>query len=110
MFTKNRERLLKSELADGFFEQVLKRARAQQLLAADHFTVDGTLIEAWAGQESFQRKDGKTPPPEDGGSDPTVSDHNGAGMRHCELSLTLSALESMRIPMPPTQVTGRSES
>jgi len=46
----------------------LKQARAQQLLSADHFTVDGTLIEAWAGQKSFQRKDGKTPPPEDGGS------------------------------------------
>ena len=73
VFTKNRERLLKSEVADGFFEQVLKQARAQQLLSADHFTVDGTLIEAWAGQKSFQRKDGKTPPPEDGGSNPTVN-------------------------------------
>ena len=59
VFTKNRERLLKSEVADGFFEQVLKQARAQQLLSADHFTVDGTLIEAWAGQKSFQRQDGK---------------------------------------------------
>ena len=75
VFTKNRERLLKSEVADGFFEQVLKQARAQQLLSADHFTVDGTLIEAWAGQKSFQRKDGKTPPPEDGGSNPTVNFH-----------------------------------
>jgi hypothetical protein len=45
------------------------------LLSADHFTVDGTLIEAWAGQKSFQRKDGKTPPPEDGGSNPTVNFH-----------------------------------
>ena len=75
VFTKNRERLLKSEVADGFFEQVLKQARAQQLLSADHFTVDGTLIEAWAGQKSFQRKDGKTRPPEDGGSNPTVNFH-----------------------------------
>ena len=75
VFTKNRERLLKSEVADGFFEQVLKQARAQQLLSADHFTVDGTLIEAWAGQKSFQRKDGKTTTPEDGGSNPTVNFH-----------------------------------
>ena len=75
VFTKNRERLLKSEVADGLFEQVLKQARAQQLLSADHFTVDGTLMEAWAGQKSFQRKDGKTPPPEDGGSNPTVNFH-----------------------------------
>src|ERR1700686_5415585 len=48
VFTKNRERLLKSEVADGFFDQVLKQARGQQLLSNDHFTVDGTLIEAWA--------------------------------------------------------------
>jgi hypothetical protein len=38
----------------------LKHARAEQLLSADHFTVDGTLIEAWAGQKSFQRKEDKT--------------------------------------------------
>ncbi len=75
VFTKNRERLLKSEVADGFFDQVLKQARAQQLLSADHFTVDGTLIEAWAGQKSFQRKDDKGQPPEDGGSNPTVNFH-----------------------------------
>src|ERR1700691_5428464 len=76
VFTTNRERLLKSEVADGFFEQVLKQARAQQLLSADHFTVDGTLIEAWAGQKSFQRKDGKTPPEQgSGGSNPTVNFH-----------------------------------
>jgi transposase len=75
VFTKNRERLLKSEVADGFFDQVLEQARARQLLSADHFTVDGTLIEAWAGQKSFQRKDGKGQPPEDGGSNPTVNFH-----------------------------------
>src|SRR5580698_2600895 len=78
VFTKNRDRLLKSEVADGFFEQVLKQARAQQLLSADHFTVDGTLMEAWAGQKSFQRKDGKTTTPEDGGSNPTVNFHGDA--------------------------------
>ncbi len=75
VFTKNRERLLRSEVADGFFEQVLKQARAQQLLSTEHFTVDGTLIEAWAGQKSFQRKDGKGQPPEDGGSNPTRNFH-----------------------------------
>src|SRR3954467_5214021 len=42
VFTKNRERLLRSEVAKGFFEQVLKQARSQELLSADHFTVDGT--------------------------------------------------------------------
>jgi transposase len=75
VFTKNRERLLRSEVADGFFDQVLKQARSQQLLSDEHFTVDGTLIEAWAGQKSFQRKDGKTKPPEDGGSNATIDFH-----------------------------------
>jgi len=56
VFTKNRERLLKSEVADGFFDQVLQQARGQQLLSADHFTVDGTLIEAWAGHKSFNAR------------------------------------------------------
>lgn len=56
VFTKNRERLLKSQIADGFFEQVLQQARGQQLLSADHFTVDGTLIEAWAGQKDLSAK------------------------------------------------------
>ena len=75
VFTKNRERLLRSQVAQGFFDQVLKQARGRQLLSADHFTVDGTLIEAWAGQKSFQRKDGKTKPPQDNGSNPTVNFH-----------------------------------
>ena len=57
MFSKNRERLLKGEVAQAFFEQVLKLARQQDLLSDEHFTVDGTLIEAWAGQKSFQKKD-----------------------------------------------------
>jgi transposase len=73
-FSKNRDRLLTGKIAQAFFEEVLKQARERELLSADHFTVDGTLIEAWAGQKSFQRKDG-TKPPEDGGSNPTVNFH-----------------------------------
>ena len=57
VFSKNRERLLKGDVAQAFFEQVLKLARQQDLLSDEHFTVDGTLIEAWAGQKSFQKKD-----------------------------------------------------
>ena len=74
VFTKNRDRLLKGKIAQAFFEQVLGQARERQLLSAEHFTVDGRLIEAWAGQKSFQRKDGAKPP-EDGGSNPTVNFH-----------------------------------
>ncbi len=69
VFTKNRERLLAGDVAKAFFQQVVSQARAQGLISAEHFTVDGTLIEAWAGQKSFQRKQGKrTPPPDDPGN------------------------------------------
>src|SRR5271156_2617998 len=77
VFTKNRDRLLKGKIAQAFFEQVLEQARERELLSAEHFTVDGTLIEAWAGQKSFQRKDGGddplNPPPVDRSSNPTVN-------------------------------------
>jgi len=56
VFTKNRDRLLKYAIAAGFFARVKKLA--EPYLSDEHFTVDGTLIEAWASQKSFQRKDG----------------------------------------------------
>src|SRR5450759_2541148 len=51
VFTKNRERLLAGDIADAFFAAVLKQARSRDLLSDEHFTVDGTLLEAWAGQK-----------------------------------------------------------
>ena len=76
VFTKNRDRLLQGEVASAFFEQVLAQARAARLLSAEHFTVDGTLIEAWASHKSFKRKDGASlqDPPDDPGN-PTVNFH-----------------------------------
>jgi transposase len=56
VFSKNRDRLLNQEVARSFFRRVVDRA--QGLMSDEHFTVDGTLIEAWASQKSFQRKDG----------------------------------------------------
>jgi transposase len=56
VFSKNRERLLNHEVARKFFVQVLEQAKPH--MSEEHFTVDGTLIEAWASQKSFQRKDG----------------------------------------------------
>ncbi len=56
-FTKNRDRLLEAEVAKQFLAQVVEQARAQSLTSDEHFTVDGTLLEAWAGAKSFQRKD-----------------------------------------------------
>lgn len=53
-FTKNRDRLLNQEIARSFFQRVVERAK--DLMSDEHFTVDGTLIEAWASQKSFQRK------------------------------------------------------
>ena len=72
VFTKNRDRLLEGEVAQAFFEAVLAQARGAKLLSDDHFTVDGTLIEAWAGQKSFKRKDAPPTPPKDGTRNPTV--------------------------------------
>ncbi len=56
VFSKNRDRILNQEVAQSFFERV--KAQAQELMSDEHFTVDGTLMEAWAGQKSFRRKDG----------------------------------------------------
>jgi len=57
VFSKNRERLLEGEIANEFFAVVVEQARAMRLLSDEHFTVDGTLIEAWASHKSFRPKD-----------------------------------------------------
>ena len=75
-FTKNRDRLLEAEVAKLFLAQVVAQARAKDLTSDEHFTVDGTLLEAWAGIKSYQRKDGKNPPPsDDDPGNPTVNFH-----------------------------------
>lgn len=63
-FSKNRERLLQGEVAQAFFAAVVSGAKRQRLLSDEHFTVDGTLIEAWASEKSYQPKPG--PPPSKG--------------------------------------------
>ena len=72
VFTKNRERLLTGEIAQYFFEAVLAQAESEGLVSSEHFTVDGTLIEAWASQKSFVRKDEKRRDDDDPGN-PTVN-------------------------------------
>jgi len=76
-FTKNRQRLLDGDIAQAFFERVLAQARDRQLLSAEHFTVDATLIDAWAGLKSFRpkQKDPTDPPPPDDPGNPTVNFH-----------------------------------
>jgi transposase len=74
-FTKNRDRLIDHEVAQRFFEGVVEHARGQRLISGEHFTVDGTLIEAWASMKSVRPK-GEKPedrPPTDDPGNPTVN-------------------------------------
>jgi len=73
VFTKNRDRLLQGEVAQEFLTRVVKQARGQGLTSDEHFTVDGTLLEAWAGAKSVQPKDKRPSPPPDDPGNPTVS-------------------------------------
>ena len=63
-FSKNKERLLENEVARKFLVVILEEARQRKLLAEDHFTVDGTLLEAWASLKSFSPKDGNDARPD----------------------------------------------
>jgi transposase len=73
-FTKNRDRLLEAAVAKEFLAQVVERARAAGLISDEHFTVDGTLLDAWASLKSFQAKGKQDAPPDDPGN-PTVDFH-----------------------------------
>jgi transposase len=76
-FTKNRDRLLEHDVAGEFFAAVVEKAQGLGLMSSEHFTVDGTLIEAWASLKSFRPKDEKPEdrdPPDDPGN-PTVNFH-----------------------------------
>lgn len=92
VFTKNRDRLLEGVVAEQFFSIVVDQARRKRLLSDEHFSVDGTLIEAWAGQKSFQRKqtqdDAVRKPPPDAGSNPTHNYRNEKRTNQTHASLT----------------------
>jgi IS5 family transposase len=76
VFTKNRDRLLEGEIAQAFFRRVLEQAKKLHFLSGEHFTVDGTLIEAWASQKSFRPKEAPLDPgPPDDPGNPTVDFH-----------------------------------
>ena len=73
VYSKNRERLLKGQVAEAFFQEVLKIAKEHDLLSDEHFSVDGTLVEAWASQKSFKKKSAaETAMPVDDPGNPTV--------------------------------------
>src|SRR5580700_12236621 len=91
VFTKNRDRLLEGAVAEEFFSLIVEQARSRKLLSDEHFTVDGTLIEAWAGQKSFQRKGNDNDPlnpPTDRGGNPTVNWHKEKRTNQTHESLT----------------------
>ncbi len=76
VFSKNRDRLLAGDIAAKFLAAVLAHPRVKRLLSSDHFSVDGTLIEAWASMKSVKAKDGSgNPPPEDGGRNAEADFH-----------------------------------
>jgi transposase len=91
VFTKNRDRLLEGAVAEEFFTLIVAQARKKRLLSDEHFTVDGTLVEAWAGQKSFQAKKetGQSEPPSpDSGSNPTVNFHKQRRSNETHQSVT----------------------
>lgn len=71
-FSANRERMPNTRISRSFFDRVFLLAEWQQLLSDEHFSVDGTMIEAWASMKRFFRKDGTSPPPEEGVRKPSV--------------------------------------
>ena len=74
-FSTNRDRLLENDVVTELFEEVVHLARKQQLLCEEHFSVDGTLIQAWASQKSYRRKDDDSGPPQGGGRNNEVDFH-----------------------------------
>ena len=75
VFSKNRDRLLEADVAKLFLQQVVEQARAQGFTSDEHFTVDGTLLEAWAGTKSFRPKEEQGNVAADDASNPTVDFH-----------------------------------
>ena len=75
VFTKNRKRLPVGQIAQGFFNAVVEQADTQGLLPNEHFTVEGTPIEAWAGHKSSKRKGDDQPTPPNNPSNPSVNLH-----------------------------------
>ena len=77
VFSKNRDRLLEGDIAAKFLAAVLAQPKVKKLLSSDHFSVDGTLIEAWASMKSVKPKDGSGEPPARGGGRNAEADFHG---------------------------------
>jgi len=88
VFTKNRERLLKADVAKKFFQLVVEQARDLNLMSDEHFTVDGTLLEACASLKSFKKVGGEQEPPPDDPGNPTVDFHGEKRSNQTHESIT----------------------
>jgi transposase len=88
VFSKNRERFLRSDLAAAFFGRIQEQAAQAGLLSDEHFTVDGTLIEAWASLKSFRPKDNPPPPAGGAGRNPEVDFHGERRLNQTHASTT----------------------
>ena len=80
-FSKNRDRLLEGDIAAKFLRAVLAQPRVKRLLSPEHFSVDGTLIEAWASMKSFRPRDGSGEPPAPSGGRNSEADFHGQKRR-----------------------------
>jgi transposase len=94
-FIKNRDRLLEADVAKQFLAEVVELARARELVSDEHFSVDGTLLEAWASVNSYQRKEGKQSPPDNPGN-PTVNFHGEKRSNQTHESKTDTAMRVSR--------------
>jgi transposase len=88
VFSKNRDRLLEGDIAAKFLNAVLEQPRVKRLLSTDHFSVDGTLIEAWASMKSFKPKDADEPPSEGGGRNKEADFHGEKRSNETHASIT----------------------
>ena len=95
-FTHNRQRLLDHQVAEAFLAATVEEARRQRLLSEDHFTVDGTLLQAWASLKSFRPKDDQGPPASGGGRNAPASFHGQRRSNETHASTTDPEARLMR--------------
>ena len=88
VFSKNRDRLLQGDVAQKFVAAVVSQARVKSLLSSEHFSVEGSLIEAWAGHKSFKPKDGPDNPGGSGGRNAERSFHGEGRTNETHASTT----------------------
>ena len=98
VFSKNRDRLLEGDIAAKFLRAVLSQPKIKRLLSTDHFSVDGTLIQAWASMKSVKPKDGSR------GDGASLQPIAAAGM--LTQTSTAKSVPTIRMPRPPIQMQG----